>query len=74
MPYISRAEAAAFLAEQGFPVTKNTLQKYATVGGGPPYSKFGNRCLYEHSKLLKWAESKVTPCRNTNDLDEAKAS
>ena len=60
MPYISRAEAAAFLAELGFPVAKNTLQKYASVGGGPPYSKFGNRCLYEHSKLLKWAESKVT--------------
>ena len=39
MPYISRAEAAAFLAELGFPVAKNTLQKYASVGGGPPCGK-----------------------------------
>jgi len=39
MPYISRAEAAAFLAELGFPVAKNTLQKYASVGGGSSMRK-----------------------------------
>ena len=32
--YMLRPEAAEFLTERGFPTTKNTLQKYATTGGG----------------------------------------
>jgi len=74
MLYLSRTEASEFLTEKGFPVAKNTLQKYATVGGGPLYAKFGNRCLYQESQLLEWAESKLEPCRNTSDLDTSAAS
>ena len=32
---LTRAEAAAFLSERGFRVAYATLNKYATVGGGP---------------------------------------
>lgn len=69
MRYLSRAESAQFLAEQrGFPVAKNTLQKYATVGGGPPYRKFGGRVLYTEADLLEWAEGRMqAPRRSTSD-------
>ena len=32
--YLLRPEAAEFLTERGFPVSKLTLQKWATTGGG----------------------------------------
>ena len=34
---LSRAEAAAFLSERGFRVAYATLNKYASVGGGPVF-------------------------------------
>ena len=36
LKYLTRPEAAQHLTERGLPITKNTLQKMATVGGGPP--------------------------------------
>lgn len=68
MPYLPRAAAAEFLASNGYPVAKNTLQKYATVGGGPKYRRFGNRVLYKPKDLLDWAESKLSdPITNTSE-------
>ena len=70
--YILRPEAAEFLTERGFPTTKNTLQKYATTGGGPIYRIFGNRALYTPGDLIGWAESKLSaPRRSTSDVTEA---
>ncbi|MBI1415761.1 MAG: DNA-binding protein [Limimaricola sp.] len=59
--FLTRPEAAAYLTARGFPVAKATLQKYATVGGGPVYRRFGNRVLYLASDLDTWAQSKLTP-------------
>lgn len=68
MRYLSRVEAAAYLTERGFPVAKNTLQKYATIGGGPKYYRFGNRALYTPDALLQWAEQKLSnPRVSTTD-------
>ena len=33
--YLTRQKAACYLSERGLPVSKNTLQKFATTGGGP---------------------------------------
>jgi hypothetical protein len=44
--FLTRQEAASYLSQCGLPVSKNTLQKFATIGGGPPYRIFGNRSLY----------------------------
>jgi hypothetical protein len=67
-PRLLRAEAAAFLNENGFPTTKNTLQKLATVGGGPVYQLFGNRATYTPEDLLAWAEAKLSaPRRATSE-------
>jgi hypothetical protein len=51
---LSRREAAEFLSERGYRVAPTTLAKYATVGGGPIFEKFGRRPLYLPSDLLDW--------------------
>lgn len=63
--YLTRQEAASYLSERGLLVSKNTLQKFATVGGGPEYSIFGNRALYTHQNLDGWAEAKLTASRKS---------
>ena len=53
--YLTRQEAAVHLSACGLLITKNTLQKFATVGGGPKYAIFGNRALYTPENLQAWA-------------------
>ncbi len=66
--YMLRPEAAEFLTDRGFPTAKNTLQKYATTGGGPVYRIFGNRALYTPEDLLDWADAKLSaPRRSTSE-------
>ncbi len=67
-PYLLRPESADFLTERGFRTTKNTLQKYATTGGGPIYRIWGGRALYTRDDLLAWAEAKLSePRRSTSE-------
>ena len=52
----------------GLLVTKNTLQKLATVSGGPEYAIFGNRALYTPENLQAWAEARLSsPRRSTSE-------
>ena len=44
--YLSRPEAADYIRARGLIIAKTTLQKYATVGGGPIYRRFGKRAVY----------------------------
>lgn len=62
--YINREEAAQYLTEQrGLPVSKNTLQKWVTTGGGPAYRRFGKRAVYLVNDLNEWAERKLSAPR-----------
>jgi hypothetical protein len=63
--YLTRREAASYLGERGLPVSKNTLQKFATTGGGPEYCIFGNRALYTGESLDAWAEARITRFRKS---------
>jgi len=64
--YLERVEAAVYLTEQrGLRTSKNTLQKYATTGGGPVYRRFGNKAVYTVSDLNAWAEKKLSAPRNS---------
>ena len=63
--YLTRAEAASYLSARGLLVSKNTLQKFATTGGGPAYCIFGNRSLYTVHALDSWADAKLTPPRHS---------
>ena len=66
--YLTRQEAASYLSGRGLLVTKNTLQKFATTGGGPDYSIFGNRALYTSDSLDAWAERRLTaPRKSTSE-------
>ena len=65
---LTRTEAAAFLTERGYRVAYATLNKYATVGGGPVFESFGRRPLYKPTDLLAWVASKTTaPRRHTSE-------
>ena len=49
--FLDRAEAAEHIKGRGLQISKNTLQKYVTVGGGPTYRRFGKRAVYLASDL-----------------------
>jgi hypothetical protein len=65
--YLTREEAAAYLTARGLKITKTTLQKYATTGGGPKYVIFGCRALSTPEELDRWAESKLKPRVSTSE-------
>jgi hypothetical protein len=66
--YLKRPEAANYLRERGLPITKATLQKLATVGGGPEYELFGIYALYKTASLDAWAAAKLrAPKHSTSD-------
>jgi hypothetical protein len=66
--YLTRQEAARYLSEHGLPVSKNTLQKFATIGGGPTYRIFGNKSLYTAEALESWAEARLSiPRKSTSE-------
>lgn len=61
--YLDRTEAAEYLTARGLRVSKNTLQKWGSVGGGPVYRRFGLRCVYLQADLDAWAEAKLSAPR-----------
>ncbi len=61
--YLDRGQAADYVTQQGLPLAKTTLQKFATVGGGPVYRRFGRRAVYLASDLDAWIASKLTAPR-----------
>jgi hypothetical protein len=64
--YLNRGEAADYLTNRGLRISKNTLQKMATIGGGPDYQVFGNRAVYLPSRLDIWADARLgSPCSST---------
>jgi hypothetical protein len=67
--FLDRREAAEFLTAHGFRTSWRTLQKMATVGGGPLYRVFGGRAVYAADDLNAWAEAKLSPPRrSTSDV------
>jgi hypothetical protein len=56
-----RGPLAAALTEAGYPIKATTLARKASVGGGPPFSKFGRWPLYEWGSSLEWAQSQLSP-------------
>ena len=71
--YLTRREAAEFIRQLGLPTSHNTLQKYATVGGGPVYRIFGNRAVYLPSELVTWVQTKLgSPRSSTSEVATSK--
>lgn len=62
--YLNRSDAAKFVRDRyGRRLSRQTLAKYATLGGGPIYRKFGTQAAYAEADLIAWCESKLTPRR-----------
>lgn len=61
--FLDRAEAAEYVKNRGLQISKNTLQKYVTVGGGPTYRRFGKRAVYLASDLDAWVLGKLSSPR-----------
>ena len=68
-PRLRRDEAAAYLEQRhGVTVAVGTLAKWATVGGGPAFQRFGRKPLYEPSALDAWATKKLgKPITSTSE-------
>lgn len=71
--YLRREQAAAYLQKRYGAYTTETLAKLATIGGGPPFRKFGRFPLYAIEDLDLWAESRMTPkIASTSELSSIK--
>lgn len=67
--FLTRADAAEYLSAMGALISKNTLQKLATTGGGPIYRRFGNKALYTRSELDNWLTERMSaPRRSTSEV------
>ncbi len=64
--YLNRREAAEYVSRKGLKISHNTLQKFATVGGGPIYRRFGNKSVYIADDLDAWIAKKLKPMRSTS--------
>lgn len=65
---LTRADTGAALRAAGYPVADATLATKATRGGGPPYSRFGNKPLYRWGDALAWARSRLSaPAHSTSE-------
>ena len=58
--FLNRDEAALYVRAMGLPCAKLTLQKYATVGGGPEFQKFGSRVVYTSAGLDRWIAARLS--------------
>ncbi len=66
--FLNRDEAAAYVRSKGLPCAKLTLQKLASVGGGPEFQKFGSRVVYRPDRLDAWIERKLgDPIASTSE-------
>jgi hypothetical protein len=67
--YLRREAAAKYIeGKWGVPCSSKTLAKYAVIGGGPIYSKFGRYPVYTADDLDAWAQARIgKPVRSTSD-------
>lgn len=72
-PRIRRREASAYLLERhGLPVAYATLEKLASIGGGPAITYFGKVPLYAKTDLDAWAAEKLSkPVASTSERGAA---
>lgn len=69
----SRAQAADYVSGLGLPVAKGTLQKLATIGGGPAYRRFGKFAVYLTDDLDAWVAQKLSSPRHSTSFREVDA-
>src|SRR6185312_13824342 len=63
---LTRRQTADALTAIGCRISPATLASMATRGGGPPYSKWGQKPLHRWSDVLSWAASRLGPPRRSS--------
>jgi hypothetical protein len=73
-PRLRRRDVPAYLAERhGIDIAFTTLNKLATVGGGPAMQYAGRIPLYHVDDLDAWAQERLTPrVRSTAEKEAAR--
>ena len=66
--YLDRREAAEYVESKGLPLRWTTLQKFATVGGGPVYRRFGRKAVYTRQDLDAWIAQRLSAHRSTSQV------
>jgi hypothetical protein len=67
---LSRRAVAEALTVSGHKTAPATLARLASVGGGPPFRKYGRWPVYPWDLALAWAQSRLTPLvLSTSALD-----
>ena len=56
---LTRKEAADHLSRTAFPISANTLARYAVDEVGPPFVIVGSRAIYTREQLDVWASEKM---------------
>lgn len=66
-PRLRRKEVPAYLMEKhGIPIAEKTLNKLASIGGGPEFQYAGRIPLYTPAALDAWAKQRLSkPVRST---------
>jgi hypothetical protein len=61
VPRLRRSDVPAYLLQKhGIPIALATLNKMATVGGGPAMRYAGRIPLYDITDLDKWADERLS--------------
>ena len=67
--YLTRSEAVRYVEDRGLIVTKGTMAKFATCGGGAKYQVFCGRAYYLPGDLDEWIALKLsTPRHSTSGV------
>jgi len=68
-PRLRRRDVPNYLAEKyGIPIAVATLNKLASIGGGPPMQYAGRIPLYRIEDLDAWAQERLSPpVRSTSE-------
>ena len=71
-PRLRRSEACEYLRiVHGIQIAPATLAKWASVGGGPSFQKFGRWPLYPSQSLDDWAKERLSaPVRSTSEAGQ----
>jgi hypothetical protein len=56
---LNRRAASEYLNAKGLKTAPATLAKYACVGGGPAFKKWGRQPVYDPIELDRWAEERL---------------
>jgi hypothetical protein len=57
--YLRRNDAAIYLKSRYGVGSRRTLDKLASIGGGPVYIKLGSAALYDPADLDAWIRSRM---------------